>query len=143
MRHSLFIQIYLLDLFHSTNIQFALPADGLWLSIDFRVWLVIYKYTINIVAAFQGMHVSPAKHSYVWLPRKCDYQESVTTGQRHWQADGQTDAGQSDPYVTLCFSGDTKTMQSVASPHIQHYSMMPIMTFTFDLSPPNSSCHHN
>ena len=30
-----------------------------------------------------------------------DYQESVTTG--------QTDAGQSDPYVLLCFAGDTKT----------------------------------
>ena len=29
-----------------------------------------------------------------------DYQESVTTG--------QTDAGQSDPYVPLCFAGDTK-----------------------------------
>ena len=28
---------------------------------------------INIVAAFQGMHVSHAKHNYVWLPRKCDY----------------------------------------------------------------------
>ena len=33
-----------------------------------------------------------------------DYQESVTTG----QTDGQTDAGQSDPYVMLCFAGDTK-----------------------------------
>ena len=33
-----------------------------------------------------------------------DYQESVTTG----QTDGQTDAGQSDPYVPLCFAGDTK-----------------------------------
>ena len=32
----------------------------------------------------------------------CDYQESVTTG----QTDGQTDAGQSDPYVPLCFAGD-------------------------------------
>ena len=30
-----------------------------------------------------------------------DYQESVTTGQTHWQKD----AGQSDP---LCFAGDTK-----------------------------------
>ena len=30
-----------------------------------------------------------------------DYQEYVTTG--------QTDAGQSDPYVTLCFTGDTNT----------------------------------
>ena len=44
------------------------------------------------------------RHSYVYLPRKCDYQESVTTG----QTDGQTDAGQSDPYVPLCFAGDTK-----------------------------------
>ena len=33
-----------------------------------------------------------------------DYQESVTTG----QTDRQTDAGQSDPYVPLCFAGDTK-----------------------------------
>ena len=31
----------------------------------------------------------------------CHYQERVNTG--------QTDAGQSDPYVTLCFAGDTKT----------------------------------
>ena len=44
-----------------------------------------------------------------------DYQESVTTGQtdtwtdRH--TDGQTDAGQSDPYVPLCFAGDTKMIQ--------------------------------
>ena len=28
-----------------------------------------------------------------------DYQESVTTGQRHRQTDGQTDAGQSVPYA--------------------------------------------
>ena len=49
-------------------------------------------YMENIVAAFPGMHVSPAKHSYAWLPRKCDYQ-CVTTGQTH------THAGQSDPYV--------------------------------------------
>ena len=27
----------------------------------------------KIVAAFRGMHVLPAKHSYVWLRRKCDY----------------------------------------------------------------------
>ena len=32
-----------------------------------------------------------------------DYQESVTTG----QTDRQTDAGQSDPYVPLCFAGNT------------------------------------
>ena len=34
-----------------------------------------------------------------------DYQKSVTTG----QTDGQTDAGQSDPYVPLCFAGDIKS----------------------------------
>ena len=33
-----------------------------------------------------------------------DYQESVTTRQIH----RQTDAGQNDPYVPLCFAGDTK-----------------------------------
>ena len=39
-----------------------------------------------------------------------DYQESVTTGQTHIhtdrRTDRQTDAGQSDPYVLLCFAGD-------------------------------------
>ena len=43
-----------------------------------------------------------------------DYQESVTTGQTDTQidrrTDGQTDAGQSDPYVSQCFAGDTKSM---------------------------------
>ena len=60
------------------------------------LWWLSY-ITWNIVAAFRGMHVSPAKHSYAWLPRKCDY-----------RTDGQTDTGQSDPYVPLCFAGDTK-----------------------------------
>ena len=35
-----------------------------------------------------------------------DYQESVTTGQTDTHT--QTDARQSDPYVPLCFAGDTK-----------------------------------
>ena len=34
-----------------------------------------------------GMHVSPAKHSYARLPRKCDYQ---TDGQTDRQMDRQT-----------------------------------------------------
>ena len=51
------------------------------------------------------MHVLPAKHSYAWLPRKCDY---WTDRQMDWQ----TDAGQSDPYVPLCFAGDTKMTKS-------------------------------
>ena len=29
------------------------------------------------MAAFRGMHVLPAKHSYAWLPRKCDYQTAL------------------------------------------------------------------
>ena len=41
-----------------------------------------------------------------------DYQESVTAGQTHRQTDGQTDAGQSDPYVPLYFAGDTKNVKS-------------------------------
>ena len=60
--------------------------------------------TLNIVAAFRGMHVSPAKHSYAWLPRKCDYRTDTRTDT---QTDGQTDARQSNPYVPLCFAGDT------------------------------------
>ena len=41
------------------------------------------------------MHaVSPVKHSYAWLPRKCDYKTD-----RH--TDEQIDARQSDPYVPL------------------------------------------
>ena len=43
------------------------------------------------------MHVSPAKHSYA----------SVTDGQTDRQTNRLTD-GQSDPYVSLCFAGDTK-----------------------------------
>ena len=39
-----------------------------------------------------------------------DYQESVTTGQTHGLTDTKTDAGQSDPYVPLCFAGKTKTV---------------------------------
>ena len=37
-----------------------------------------------------------------------DYQESVTTRQTDRQT--QTDAGQSDPYVSLCFAGDTTSI---------------------------------
>ena len=44
-----------------------------------------------------------------------DYHESVTTGQTVTQPDGQTDAGQSDPYVPLCFACDTSTEFSCQS----------------------------
>ena len=40
---------------------------------------------MKTVAAFQRMHVLPAKHSYAWLPRKCEYHKKQT----HWQTDRQ------------------------------------------------------
>ena len=44
--------------------------------------------------------MSPAKHSSA----------SVTDGQTdRRRMDRQTDDGQSDPYVSLCFAGDTKS----------------------------------
>ena len=58
----------------------------------------------NIVAAFRGMHVSPAKNIAIG-----DYLESVTTRQTDTRTAGQTDAEQSDSYVQLCFAGNTKT----------------------------------
>ena len=50
-----------------------------------------------------------AKHSYARLPRKCDYR---TDRQTDGRTDRQTDAGQSDPYVPLCFAGDSKIPQA-------------------------------
>ena len=61
-------------------------SQGEWFC-GLQIWYVF--------SAFRGMHVSPAKYSSVWLPRKCDY---------------RTDAGQSDPYVSLCFVADTKML---------------------------------
>ena len=58
-----------------------------------KVPVIVYLFTTqNIVAAFRGMHVSPAKHSYAWLPRKCSalreiYQNvcpDVPSGQTFW-----------------------------------------------------------
>ena len=49
----------------------------------------------NIVAAFRGMHVSPAKHSYAWLPRKCDYRTDTRT-------DRQTDRRTPDKVIPMC-----------------------------------------
>ena len=54
------------------------------------------------MAAFRGMHVSPAKHSYASVT------DGQTDGRTDGLTDGQTDDGQSDSYVSLCFAGDTK-----------------------------------
>ena len=50
------------------------------------------------MAAFRGMHVSPQNIAMG------DFQESVTIR----QTDRWTDAGQSDPYMLLCFPDYTK-----------------------------------
>ena len=46
-----------------------------------------------------------------------DYQKVVTTAQTHGlterQTNRQTDVGQSDPYVPLCFAGDTIKYQII------------------------------
>ena len=83
------------------------------------LWLItavafsIYKY-INI--AFKKLYEKIIwNHNMVALREwsRClrniamrDYQESKTTRQTRTQTDGWTDAGQSDPYVTLCFVGN-------------------------------------
>ena len=70
------------------------------------------------MATFLGMHVSRAKHSYAWLPRKCDYRTDTHT---HTQTDRQTDARQSDPFVPLCFAGDTKIEECMC--HLRNIAM--------------------
>ena len=83
----------------------------------------------QLFLAFWGMHVSPAKHSY----------GSVTDGQTDdGQSDpyvspcfagdtnGQTDEGQSDPFVSLCFAGDTK-MLSMSEGNMKN-DLLPNMT---------------
>ena len=95
------ICVYLSTLLHTVGIKiseyFILQNEPLssWITVS---TICRGLCALNIVAAFRGMHVSPAKHSYVWLPRKCDY-----------RTDRRTDTGQSDPYVPLCFAGTTKT----------------------------------
>ena len=54
---------------------------------------------------------------------KRDYQESVTIGQTdaRTHAHTQTDAGQSDPYVPLCFAGDNMQRFSLYGVHKRDY----------------------
>ena len=49
------------------------------------------------------------QRSSLYGVHKRDYQESVTIGQTDARTHTKTDAGQSDPYVPLCFAGDTKS----------------------------------
>ena len=64
----------------------------------------------EIVAAFRGMHVPPAT---VCVTEKCDRRTDRQTDRRtDGRTDRQTDDGQSDPYLSLCFAGDTKVRWS-------------------------------
>ena len=63
------------------------------------LFLFLLSYTGKSLASFQGMHMSPAKHIYVWprkawLPRKCDYRMDRQTRDKVIP-------------VLLCFAGDT------------------------------------
>ena len=49
------------------------------------------------MAAFWGMHLSPSKHSYAWLPRKCDYRTD-----RHTHTDERTDRQTPDKVIPMC-----------------------------------------
>ena len=59
----------------------------------------------NILAAFKGMHVSPAKHGALCVTSK---KVRLRDRHTHRRTNGQTETGQSDPYVLLCFAGDKK-----------------------------------
>ena len=72
--------------------------------------------------------MSPAKDSYAWLPL-----ESVTTGQTH-RRHGQTDAGLSDPYVPLCFAGDTIIFLTLKVSNMHPDVMIKSMTYTMTSS---------
>ena len=52
--------------------------------------------------------MSPAKHSYARLPDK--------------HTDRQKDAGQSDPYMLLCFADDTKIIEVISFKELKNRS---------------------
>ena len=72
------------------------------------------KKTRTKMAAFQVMHVSPAKH-IVWLPKEARLPKSMTIGQTD---DQQTDKEKSDPYLLLFFASDTKIGPKLHSPNL-------------------------
>ena len=78
------------------------------------IWGLLQPYlSKHIVAAFRGMHVSPAKHSLR------DYQENVTR-----KTHGQTVAGQIDSYVPLCFGKQVLKTARLTHIHYHSYSVV-------------------
>ena len=70
----------------------------------------------KIVAAFQGMHVLPAKHSNARLPKKCDYQ---TDRQTYRRTDRQSD---------MCRYASKATQKLVY--HYLRLSVWPVVVYT-------------
>ena len=60
---------------------FSVHSKLLW-SVGTIITVNRMSIELNRVAACRGMHVSPAKHSYAWLPRKCDYRTDTRTDRR-------------------------------------------------------------
>ena len=128
-----------LDWFLRTNILMTLTMTFI-LKIDLNLILFVPTIRANIVAAFRGMHVSPAKHSYAWLWRKCDYRTDKHTHahtdrrRTKWSLCAAMLRRQHNK--TECILLDhwkiciNITTQSVASPRTQHLSIIPIITFT-------------
>ena len=89
---------------------------------------------LNIVAAFQGMHVSPAKHSYVWLPRKV------------WLPDRQTHRQMPDKVIPMCRYASQATQKVDTCPDCSHGGTHPCRSKLFHSvgwywnSPLQSSC---
>ena len=77
-------------------------------TIRFQLTQVLWKETYNLfqiceliikhsgsIPRNRGMHVSPAKHSYACLPRKCDYRTDR-------QTDRMTDRQMPDKVIPMC-----------------------------------------
>ena len=65
------------------------------------LWYIFSRkvFKSNIVAAFRGMHVSPAKHSSGGVDRRTDRQ---TDGRTDGQTDGRTDRQTTDKVIPMC-----------------------------------------
>ena len=46
------------------------------------IFLTMKIRHISIPSQLRAMHMSPAKHSYAWLPRKCDYRTDACMDRR-------------------------------------------------------------
>ena len=80
------------------------------------------------MAAFRGMHVSPMKHSYAWLPRKCDYQQTHTHTHTHRQTDRQTP----DKVISMCCYASQVTQKVI---HMCRYASQATQKWLYQTTP--------